>query len=282
MAKPQVQYARIHLLPAKEAPYVVVIRRKPSRKVHIMRWNTQTDEIEHGSWFSGRIYEMRSDVSFDGQWMVYLAMGGNGGTWTGICKPPFLKTLVDWENCGAYHGGGFFDQRNRLRANAGHSLSMMESALISAGTAVPFMTTEIDYLHGTEDDNVLYQRLERDGYEAVGKRNYDALPRYGYALSIDGTYWRCQPTPKHLPMEVTSVGYFRKRSSVFHFDLPDKPDLLGYGVTWAAYDCLGQLVVARGGALERYTLKSLEQGLPRFRLDLEDLTPPAPPIDKDE
>lgn len=100
--------ARIHLLVAKEAPVVIVIRRKPSKCFDIIKWNTETDEMEHGSWFRGRIYEMRSDVSFDGQYMIYLAMGSGGDTWTGVCNPPYLKTLIDWENMGAWYGGGVY------------------------------------------------------------------------------------------------------------------------------------------------------------------------------
>jgi hypothetical protein len=59
--------ARIHLLPAKGAACVVVIRRKPSKCFHVIRWNTRTDELEHGSWFHGKLYPKRCDVSFDGE-----------------------------------------------------------------------------------------------------------------------------------------------------------------------------------------------------------------------
>jgi hypothetical protein len=57
--------ARIHLLPAKAAPYVVVLRRKPTKWFHVLRWNTETDLIEHGSWFKGTLYSERADVSFE-------------------------------------------------------------------------------------------------------------------------------------------------------------------------------------------------------------------------
>jgi len=63
--------ARIHLLPAKAAPYVLVIRRKPSKCFHIIRWNTQADTLEHDSWFHGKLYPKRCDISFDGQRLVH-------------------------------------------------------------------------------------------------------------------------------------------------------------------------------------------------------------------
>ena len=96
--------ARIRLLPAREAPYVVIVRRKPTRQFHILRWNTETGEVEHGSWFEGRIYALRSDVSFDGQWMVYLALGANADTWNGVCRVPFLRTEMEGSNHGTWHG----------------------------------------------------------------------------------------------------------------------------------------------------------------------------------
>ena len=99
--------ARIHLLPAKEAPYVVVVRRKPSHTFHVIRINTRSGGIEHGSWFRGKLYAMRSDVSFDGQWMVYLAKGAKGKDWNGVCQVPFLKTVLEGENLGTWYGGGY-------------------------------------------------------------------------------------------------------------------------------------------------------------------------------
>ena len=58
--------ARLHLLPAKKAPIVVVIRRKPSRLFHIIRVNTKNGTYEQGAWFTGKLYANRCDVSFDG------------------------------------------------------------------------------------------------------------------------------------------------------------------------------------------------------------------------
>jgi hypothetical protein len=38
---------------------------------------------------------MRCDVSFDGEFMVYLAMGASGKTWNGVCRLPWLTTVID-------------------------------------------------------------------------------------------------------------------------------------------------------------------------------------------
>jgi hypothetical protein len=67
--------ARLHILRAHGSSKAVIIRRKPSKCVHIISWDTDSDALEYGSWFSGRIYSERCDLSWDGHWMVYLAMG---------------------------------------------------------------------------------------------------------------------------------------------------------------------------------------------------------------
>ncbi len=103
--------ARMLLIPAKASPYVLVLRRKPSKCFHVMRWNTHKDTIEHGSWFFGQLYPYRCDISFDGQWMVYLALGSKGQTWTAICRLPFLRAITWYENGGTYGGGGIGSSR---------------------------------------------------------------------------------------------------------------------------------------------------------------------------
>ena len=66
---------RLHLLVARAAPRILILRRSPSRVYHLVLWHTDTDKLEHGSWFHGRIYAYRCDLSFDGQWLVYFALG---------------------------------------------------------------------------------------------------------------------------------------------------------------------------------------------------------------
>ncbi|MDX2211870.1 MAG: hypothetical protein SFY66_01155, partial [Oculatellaceae cyanobacterium bins.114] len=103
--------ARIHLIPAKASPYVLIIRRKPSKCFHLILWNTQIDTLEYGSWFHGKLYPKRCDISFDGQWMVYLAMGASGNTWNGVCRLPYLRTVAEGSAMGTWFGGGYWSDR---------------------------------------------------------------------------------------------------------------------------------------------------------------------------
>ena len=268
--------ARIHLLVAKEAPCVIVIRRKPSKVAHILKLNTLTDEMEHGSWFSGRIYESRSDVSFDGQYMIYLAMGAVGDTWNGICRPPFLRTEIDWPNIGTWHGGGLFRSPTQLELNVGRGGRDAEKAINESEADFPFSFGLLDNPGYGEDEGVLYARLERDGYKRVGPFGQErVVKKNGYSVYCDDDPgWVIRPTSAHPELRVRYRGYFSDRGRVFEWDLPEHPDLLDKHVSWATYDSLGQLVVARLGVVYRYSLSALLAHKPSAVFDLESLQRP--------
>jgi hypothetical protein len=102
------------VLPAAEAPRAVVLRRGPSPWVHVLLWHTDTDEMEPGAWFRGRIYEDRCDLSPDGTLLLYFAFQGRKhGTayresWTAVSRAPWLQALVLWPHGSTWGGGGRF------------------------------------------------------------------------------------------------------------------------------------------------------------------------------
>jgi hypothetical protein len=260
--------ARLHLLPAKEAPVVAVIRRKPSKCFHVMRWDTQADQVEHGSWFRGKLYPMRCDVSFDGEWMVYLALGVDGNTWSGLCRLPRLKTVCDAPNGGTYHGGGYWAARKTLLLN-GWDCDEYHANL-------PFRTETYRSFYG-EDEGVLYPRLLRDGWRRAGplgkEREVETAKKYMVICENDpGWFWR--PTPRHPMLRAFYRGYL-DHGRTFEFALDEFPALLDRDVEWATWDAVGQLVAARGGCLAKYAGADLASGNPSFHLCLEDLQPPT-------
>lgn len=272
--------ARIHLLPAKAAPLVVVIRRKPSRQVHILRWNTHSDEFEHGSWFKGRVYEMQSDISFDGEHMVYLAMGATGETWSGICRPPFLKTLVHWPNTGTWYGGGLFRSPTLLEINPGYALGDARKVIEKVDKQFPFGFGIRENPGYGEDLGVLFPRFERDGFRRLGpmgKETDESSQRQYRTSYLNDPGWVLRPTPSHPELRVRYRGYAGGTGRDFEWDLPEHPGLLDEHVSWAAYDALGQLIVARLGVLTRYCLADLLTHTPSAVFDLESLEPPARP-----
>ncbi len=256
--------ARIRLLPAREAPYVVIVRRKPTRHFHIVRWNTETGEAEHGSWFEGRIYAGRSDVSFDGQWMVYMALGSNADSWTGVCRVPFLRTEMEGRVHGTWFGGGYFRDRRTLVLNGWKPEKGQ----------VPFRVLTEDW--SPEDLQATFRKLERDGFTRVG-------PDYGvsredksassYTVIHEGDDgWRSQPSPRHPVLTTRYVGY--ARGYQFRFSLPGAPELIDSAVDAACWDSRGQLVFSRRGVVSCFALKDIPSGVPTRTLDLELLMPP--------
>jgi hypothetical protein len=131
--------SRIHLLAAKEAPVLVILQRKRAQLCHVSVVNTETLQVEHGSWFRGALYPLRSDVSFDGQHMVYMALGRNGrDSWSGVCCLPWLTTLFD-ENCYGRSSGGCFTGRDALQTHWWGSTQRVAAK----AAELPFIVTPI-------------------------------------------------------------------------------------------------------------------------------------------
>src|SRR5262252_8905258 len=103
----------LHVLLARRARVGVVLRRGPSRSVCAIGWDRDRDTFEIGQWLRGRIYERRSDLSPDGQYMIYFAMDGRWssrtrGAWTAISIAPHLKAIALYAKGDCWHGGGLF------------------------------------------------------------------------------------------------------------------------------------------------------------------------------
>lgn len=259
--------ARIHLLPAKGAPIVVVIRRKPSKVFHILKWNTRENTVESGSWFNGTLYPLRSDVSFDGKWMIYLAMGSTGETWSGICAPPWLKTSNDWENMGTWYGGGYWSRKDQLLVNR------PPKRWKQGPGQYPFKLAPLTPEHGGEDESVLFPRMQRDGWERAGdnwgEEKKKKTKKYQLeCVGDDG--WLHKPTAGHPTLRAKYIGYL-EHGRTFRFSLDEYPDLLASDVAWAAWDCDGNLIFTRMGILFKYALADIKRGRPTFERDLENI-----------
>jgi hypothetical protein len=256
--------ARIFLLPAKEAPVVVIIRRKPSKLFHLIRWNTSTDQLEHGSWFRGKLYPNRCDVSFDGEWMIYLAMGSKGETWNGICRLPFLRTFVESENNGTWNGGGYWRDKRTV---------MLNQWTPCKGSS-PFKYSQLNREFGSEDLGVFYPRLQRDGWVRRGEnygsnRQIKTIKKYMVACDGDDG-WQIQPTRQHPVLSMRYTGYL-EHGYTFCYSLDGYPNIVDEEVTSACWDSLGQLFVARKGVVSRYSLSDLKQGKPATSIDFNEM-----------
>ena len=252
--------ARIHLLSAKECPLAAVLWRTSAKTFHVMTWNTETDSIQHGSWFKGKLYPLECDISFDGGWMVYFARGATGQDWTGVCQLPWLKTI--WDVTGpAFDGGGYWRSRDELVLNcrADHS-----EALEQRWSSVE-----------ARSSNVLGERLKRDGWcpaWPMPEVTFGAYLRTVPDVAETVPWLSGRPTPQHPALRILYRRHTVARPT-YTFDLEEFPSVLGADTDWATWDARGQLLVARAGAVERWTLEDLERGTPTSKIDFEGLTP---------
>jgi hypothetical protein len=88
---------------------------------------SREDTFRPGQWFKGKIYPDRSDISPDGRYMIYFAMGGlawaipaTGGTWTAISRVPSLKAMALWPQGDTWCHGGFFLANNSYWLDTRH------------------------------------------------------------------------------------------------------------------------------------------------------------------
>jgi hypothetical protein len=266
-----VNKSRLHLLPAKAAPVMVILQRKRAKLLHVIKLNTRTHQIEHGSWFRGKLYKHRCDVSFDGKFMVYLAMGDYGDTWNGICQPPWLKTRFDAKNLGSWNGGGYFSGKRVLKTN-----SWRQPSPASVETNLPFVLEPYLSRYGGEDLGVIYERLERDGFVRVGDNWGTPEERQGarkYTVDCHGDDgWRLRYSRRHPALHVHYLGYL-EHGYTFAFSLAEYPGLID-DAAWAAWDANGSLWVARNGQVEKFDSHDFKQGKPSFVLDVEPFEPP--------
>jgi hypothetical protein len=248
--------SRVHFLVAKEAPVVVVLQRKRAKLFHLVTIDASSNEVQEGSWFKGRIYRKRCDVSFDGRYLVYFAKGHGFITWSGVCRLPWLKTLVEADGIG-WTGGGYFESATVLRTN-------QWSSQLRNYEGVPFQLVPYEPSHPYSRGgglDVIFPRLERDGFRRLGN-------------SSDPEGWSRRFSESHPELKVQYLGYL-ERTETFRFRLDAYPGLVE-DAQWANWDSLGNLWVARPGTIEKYRPEDLPERRPSFTLDLERLERPAP------
>jgi hypothetical protein len=105
---------RLFCIPATQAPVVAVLRRGPSRWSHVGRWELDPPAYVPGSWLHGTIYPQRCDLSPDGRWLSYFAMGHRrtdwsaGNTYIAVSELPRLTAVAAWGTDGTWTQGAAF------------------------------------------------------------------------------------------------------------------------------------------------------------------------------
>jgi hypothetical protein len=144
---------RLFVIPAREAPLAIILRRGPSRWYHLIRWQTQRDTFEHGAWLRGRIYEEKCDLSPDGSLFVYFCHGGAyrpdyTDSWTAVSRAPWLYALGLWPSGTTYGGGGRFLDNRTLTL---HSHMPVATHPDHPATGLHIVTGDAEYHRSTDD-----------------------------------------------------------------------------------------------------------------------------------
>lgn len=262
--------ARLFVIPAREAPKAVILRRGPSKWVELILWHTDTDTFDRGQWFKGRIHERRCDLSPDGSLFVYFAQKIEARTlqdteytyaWTAISKPPYLTALALWPKGDCWHGGGLFLDARTVWLNHKPEVARPHTDHKPKGLKI-IPNPEAQ----GEDEPIYYKRLERDGWPQIQEGK---LRDIGYWNAPWSGNWSAPwvlgrqqvntwEKPRHdgrysLLMKLVAVYYSRPGGArVDEFWLLNKQtsqQTLIEGANWADWDQRGRLVFTKGGQL---------------------------------
>lgn len=267
--KPPLPAARIWVLLASEASLAVIFRRGPSKWTRLYLWNTQTDEFTVGSWFSGQLYADFSDLSPDGEHLIYFARNESPArqqaarnkfgvdhfeTWTALCKPPWVKAIGLWSVSGGMTGGGTFSGNRKVWLNNSGS---KDNALIKAGG---FTVMYQDNPNRPQQVPTLLTSMQRTGWRGIQPSLY-AHVNSMLPLTIH---------KQTLELRLSESNFKVTKEYLWH---RPQPALGRVGADWADVDQQGRLVYARAGKMYALT-KGVEVELADLNLD----QPPKQPM----
>ncbi len=255
--------ARIWGLVASEADRVVLFRRGPSRWTRVYLWETATDVLTPGSWFRGRLYESMSDLSPDGEHLLYMARneaseqvssarrkyGVEMRSWTALAQPPLARALGLWNASDCWSGGGVFDGNRKITVN-----HLNEQRLIRPPG---FTVRSVDSNHAVTPS---FSSLTRTGWTVIQE------PAQRIDTGEDQPY-----IFRKRSLELRFVSAYNYERSVRYRWLADGPAPDLEGATWADLDRRGRLLIARAGRLFIW-----EDGQETELANLNDDQPPRP------
>lgn len=233
--------ARIWGLLASEADRVVLFRRAPSQWTRVYLWDTATDTLTPGSWFQGRLYEWMSDLSPDGEHLLYaarneskrqqaLAMERYGVTmydWTALSKPPQVHAIGLWNASDGWSGGGAFQDSRTILVN--HTDLPKQQLIRPPGF-------EILHPTGTLRVDTFRVVLKRTGWHVTHQ------PRRWIGMGEADPF-----TLRKRSLELNFICDQRYHRFVRYRWLADGPAPDLEGATWADLDRRGRLLIARAG-----------------------------------
>ena len=266
---------RVQVFLAQEAPVGVVLRRGPSAWARLSLWHTDTDEVEHGQWFGGRVYERRCDVSPDGRLFVYFARKSTGGadidvdSWIAISRPPWFTALALWGIGTTYCSGGLFMDAHRLRLGGitdAPDIGTLPAWLRPTSELPPYASSTPEWT----SRHVYFNRLLRGGWTPTP--SIDAA---------EPSWERVEPDGQRVLMmtALRSANFITHgERNALEFALQSEDELVPLGrATWGDWDHRGRLVLAREGRLVEWRGPGDERVIADFKGQTPD-PQPSPPL----
>ena len=244
---------RLAMLQAARALVAVIFRRGPSKEVEVIRWDTERDVFERGHWFRGRIYEKRSDLSPDGELLVYFATKYTPGTqddaeyshaWTAVSRAPWLTALALWPKGDAWWGGGLFTGTRSLWLNhrpdeaTPHPKHRPKRLSVEANPGA----------HG-ENEPIYRRRLERDGWVLRQEWTTESLGVNGYRTIVPEQRVKVAPGGAESVRIVIErrLDRFSYRERFRIEGAENEPEMPPGPVDWVDWDARGRLLALAGG-----------------------------------
>ena len=194
---------RLSVMLARAAPLGVIFRRGPSNWTQTIRWNTDEDSFEYGSWLRGKIFPERSDISPDGSKLLYFATKYTNReldfptAYTALSRSPWLTALCAWPNGDTYYGGGLFESDTKIWVNQ----CFHYHGQLTDNSVLP-PNFEVTYENGLWDHNYHgLLRLERSGWKPIEPYPWGSIPTL--RIQPDGIV-KSEPTDPNCPMYISA------------------------------------------------------------------------------
>jgi len=266
---------------AAEKHRIVLLYRKSNKVTYLISLDYQRHKeyVQVGSRFYGRIYPNRCDISPDGTYFLYFAMGGSQKNydkrlycWTGICMPPSLSANMLFAHGDTWGGGGrFIDDR---------------TIFISPG-----MYPDFDKTQNFQFDKykIAFAGVREDGGWTSGKGwklvETQIDPQYGDKYPIPKTW--AKSYGKLTLTKSLNYGSFLKQKDgqtmgeydLHNYRIKDSKKEIEYSLDddaegvcrWADFDNFGRTIAARGSKIYIFqTLKEVTCQRPYRVIDLEE------------
>jgi hypothetical protein len=275
---------RLFGIPASRADIVAVFRRGPSDWCQVGSWDLGKPKYEPGSWFKGKLFPERCDLSADGQWLAYMAYKGNATdfseSYLAISRLPWLYALAAWSLGDTYARGVHFVNDTRIQRLGEPDMGHVPRSLFGLKRTEPIQFA-VERRRGWIEDEISPPLDGRDYWDQrpCGVRMQKRQPNSprGILLTVEGKYAAFREGSRE-----GHNSWYTKGERGATYVLTDGADFhILDNVQWADWSRLGYLLVATpSGTLQVRKLRGLDDFGILFEANLGSLDPdPQEPPD---